>query len=64
MDTDTTIPAWSWLVSILIALLFAWICARIAGGKGYPPLLFGILGFFFSCVTLIIVLLIPRRDAP
>jgi ABC-type transport system involved in cytochrome c biogenesis permease subunit len=63
METNTGIPAWSWLVSIVIGLLFAWICARVAGGKGYSPVLFGILGFFFSCVTLIIVLLIPRRNA-
>lgn len=52
---------WYWLVSLIVALLVAWLCARIAGSKGYSPVLFGILGFFFWLITLIVVLVLPRK---
>jgi hypothetical protein len=45
------------------ALTFAFVCASIARGKGHSGVLWGILGFFFSCVTLVVVLLLPRRGA-
>jgi ABC-type antimicrobial peptide transport system permease subunit len=45
----------------LWALVFALLSAWVAGRKGRSPLLWGILGFFFSLITLIIVLLLPRR---
>ncbi len=47
--------------SLVIAVLLAWTCARIAGSKGYSPVLFGILGFFFWLITLIVVLVLPRK---
>ncbi|MGA9857612.1 MAG: hypothetical protein WBQ18_07090 [Solirubrobacteraceae bacterium] len=37
------------------------ICAIVAKVKGYSALLFGILGLFFSIVTLIVVAVIPSR---
>ena len=54
-------PVWYWIISLVFALLFAWLCARIAGGKGHSPVLFGILGFFFTLITLIVVLVLPRK---
>jgi len=33
----------------------------VAKGKGYSAILFEVLGFFVSLVTLIVVLVIPRR---
>lgn len=47
-----------WLV---FGLILAFVCGSIAGRKGYSAILFGILGFFFACITLIVVLVIPRR---
>ena len=32
-------------------VLCAWLCASLAGNKGYSPVLFGILGFFFFLIT-------------
>lgn len=64
METNGGVLVLSWVISILISLFFAWLCARIARDKGYPAVLFAILGFFFSCITLIIVLVIPRRPSP
>ena len=50
-------------IFILIGgIIAAVICAVVAKSKGYSALLFGILGFFFSIITLIVVLVIPRRD--
>jgi cytochrome bd-type quinol oxidase subunit 2 len=51
---------WYWIISLLFVLLFVWICAALAASKGYNPVLFGTLGFFFI-VTLIIVLVLPRK---
>lgn len=47
---------------VVVGLIFAVICGSIAKGKGYSGLLFGILGFLFACITLIIVLVLPRRN--
>lgn len=47
-----------YLVGGIIAAI---VCAVIARFKGYSALLFAILGFFFSIITFIVVLVIPRR---
>ena len=51
---------WYWL-SARDRLLCAWLCAWLAGNKGYSPVLFGILGFFFFLITLIVILVLPRK---
>lgn len=43
-------------------VIAAVICAFVAKSKGYSAILFAVLGFFFSIITLIVVLVIPRRD--
>jgi len=50
-------------VYLALALLIAWICATLANNKGYSPLIFGIPGFFFFLITLIVVPLLPKRTA-
>jgi hypothetical protein len=50
-----------YLIGIIIDLIFAFACSRIASSKGRGPVLWGILGFFFSLITLIVVLIVPRR---
>jgi len=42
-------------------IIAAVLCGLIAKTKGYSALLFAVLGFFFSIITLIVVLVIPRR---
>jgi membrane associated rhomboid family serine protease len=54
---------WYWVVSLVVALIFAWVCAYIARSKGYSPVLFGILGFFFFLITLIVLLVLPRKTS-
>ena len=51
-----------WVVWLAIGILCAWLCAALAGRKGYSPVLFGILGFFFFIITLIVVLVIPNKN--
>ncbi len=42
-------------------IIAAVLCGLIAKTKGYSTVLFAVLGFFFSIITLIVVLVIPRR---
>lgn len=42
-------------------IIAAVLCGVIARTKGYSAILFAILGFFFSIITLIVVLVIPKR---
>jgi sugar phosphate permease len=42
-------------------IIAAIICGLIAKSKGYSAILFAILGFFFSIITLIVILVIPRK---
>lgn len=51
------------VISIVIALLFAWACNRIAVRKGRGPVLWAILGFFFSLIALIIIAILPRKKS-
>jgi len=44
-------------------IIAAVVCALIAKSKGHSAVLFGILGFFFSLITLIVILVVPRRGA-
>ncbi len=55
---------WYWyIISLVVAVLCAWLCAALAARKGYSPVLFGILGFFFFIITVIVVLVIPDKNA-
>ncbi len=42
-------------------IIAAVICALVAKAKGYSAVLFAVLGFFFSIITLIVILVIPRK---
>ncbi len=42
-------------------IIAALVCGLIAKTKGYSAFLFAVLGFFFSIITLIVVLVIPRK---
>jgi hypothetical protein len=59
---DSSLSPWVWIVSLAIAAAMAFICARIAGGKGHSPVGYGILGFFLPLIGLIAVLLIKDRN--
>lgn len=43
------------------SVIAAVICGAVARAKGYSAVLFGLLGLFFSIITLIVVLVLPRK---
>jgi hypothetical protein len=49
------------LGGLVIAIIIGVICGAIAGRKGRRPALWGILGFFFTIITLIVVLIVPSK---
>lgn len=49
------------LFALVITLGFAGLCAWLARAKGRDAIVWGILGFFFSVLALIVLLIIPKR---
>jgi Na+/melibiose symporter-like transporter len=45
------------------SVIAAVVCAIIAGTKGRNPLGWGILGLFFSILTLIVIIVIPSKKS-
>jgi Na+/melibiose symporter-like transporter len=45
------------------SIIAAIVCALVAGMKGRNPLGWGILGLFFSIITLIVVIAIPSKKS-
>ena len=52
------------IVWIVVALAFAYFCAKIASNKGRSPLLWAILGLIIPVIALIIIALLPRTGPP
>ena len=50
-----------YLIGLVIAIIFAIICHRIAVSKGRGPILWAVLGFFFPLIALIVIALLPRK---
>lgn len=50
-----------YISSLVIGIVCAAACYMLAKNKGYSPILFGVLGFFFSIITLIVVLVLPKK---
>lgn len=49
------------LIWLALEILFVGLVASLAAKKGYNPWVWGILAFFFSLLTFIIVLVLPDR---
>ena len=47
------------LIGLPIAVAFAVVCVIIANSKARNPWLWGILGFFFGVITLIVIAVLP-----
>jgi hypothetical protein len=45
------------------SIIAAIVCALIAGMKGRNPIGWGILGLFFSILTLIVVVIVPSKKS-
>jgi hypothetical protein len=49
------------LILLPLLVVFVVLTAWLAAKKGYSPAVWAILGFFFSWIALIIVLVLPNR---
>lgn len=48
--------------ALLLGLLFAWICRRVARGKARSTFWWGLWGFLFTWVALIVLALLENRS--
>ena len=51
------------IIFLVIGVVFGFICSSIAGGKNRNAMLWGVLGFFFGLITLIIIAVLPRVES-
>lgn len=49
------------IISLVIAIVFAYFCHKIAVGKGRGPVLWAILGLLFALIAPIIIALLPPK---
>jgi hypothetical protein len=50
-----------WIIALIVDMVFAWLCYTIAKRKGRSAWLYAIFGFFFSIITLIVILILPAK---
>jgi predicted cobalt transporter CbtA len=51
-----------WLISLAIAITIAVVCYRIAEGKGRSGVLWGVIGFIFPIIGLIVILVLSDKS--
>ena len=51
-------------IFVVFGVIFAIACGLIANSKGRSPLLWGVLGFCFGLIPLIIILVMKRKTPP
>jgi hypothetical protein len=51
------------IVGLIVAIVCAVVCRNIATTKGRGPTLWAILGFLFSLIALIVILILPKKTA-
>ena len=52
----------TYVISGIVGIVFAVVCYMFTVRKGYNPILFAILGFFFSLITFIVILVLPDKN--
>jgi hypothetical protein len=62
--TSDSISLCVWSSCCLINLVSIILCITIAGSKNRSRFLWGVLGFFFSFVALIILIVLPKKEKP
>jgi peptidoglycan/LPS O-acetylase OafA/YrhL len=58
--TNTTGPNWGLI--LVIGIVFGVACALIANAKGRSPVLWGILGFLFGLIPLIVIAVLKKKQ--
>jgi len=62
--TTNTSSGFNPTIFLVFGVIFAIACAMIANSKGRSPVLWGILGFLFGLIPLIIILVLKRKTPP
>lgn len=57
----TGIRTFGSLIGFILAVIIGFVCSKIAGSKGRRTVLWGILGFFFTLLALIIIAVLPSK---
>jgi hypothetical protein len=53
---------WFWFGWLIVGIVVAIICARIASGKGRGPVGYALLGFFLPLIGLIVVAVVSKKN--
>ena len=59
--TTSSVSPIVWVISFIVWILIISWTAAIARRKGRSPFIWGLLAFFFSIITLIVIALMPSR---
>ena len=62
--TTNTSSSFNPAIFLVFGVIFGIACALIANSKGRSPVLWGILGFLFGLIPLIIILVMKRKSPP
>jgi len=62
--TTNTSSSFNPAIFLVFGVIFGVACALIANSKGRSPVLWGILGFLFGLIPLIIILVMKRKSPP
>lgn len=60
-DSTSSATVIGWIIGFIIWILIISWSAAIARRKGRSPFIWGLLAFFFSIITLIVIALMPSR---
>lgn len=60
--TTTTSSSFNPTIFLVFGVIFGLACALIANSKGRSPVLWGVLGFLFGLIPLIIILVMKRKS--
>ncbi|MGA0123121.1 MAG: hypothetical protein ACO3KD_09015 [Gaiellales bacterium] len=52
----------SFVIALVIALVFAAVCWNLAGSRNRNQVLWAILGFFFPIIALVVLLIIGKSE--
>jgi len=63
-STTNTSTSFNPGIFLVFGVIFGIACALIANSKGRSPVLWGILGFLFGLIPLIIILVMKRKSPP
>ena len=50
-------------IGLIVSIICAFACYKIASSKGRGATLWAVLGFFFTIIPLIIIAILPRKNA-